>query len=213
MENIIQKENILDWYMEDKLQGNNLQNVYQFVSRHQMEETDFYTHFANLESIEQFFFEQVMMNSTHVLHQSEDFIHFNSKEKWLSFYYTFFENLRLHRSFVVELLGKKKLSNLKKLSGLRSQILQLAREIGYDSMDWKHKDVNAAQDRVIVESSWVNFLFVLQFWLHDDSVNFEKTDQLIEKSLQAKYKLMDREALNSVTDLGKFLVKEFSPFK
>jgi len=48
----------------------------------------------------------------------------------------------------------------------------------------------------------------MKFWIEDDSAGFEKTDILIEKSINTSFALMDNTVLKSVFDLGKFLYKE-----
>ena len=63
-------------------------------------------------------------------------------------------------------------------------------------------------DPVFAEGAWVQFLFVLKFWLNDHSKGFEKTDILIEKSVNTAFDLIDTKPVESLFDLGKFLWKE-----
>jgi hypothetical protein len=58
------------------------------------------------------------------------------------------------------------------------------------------------------ESSWIQFLFTLKFWLDDNSPSFEKTDLFIEKSVKASFDLMQIAPMESLIDFGKFLFKE-----
>jgi hypothetical protein len=51
-------------------------------------------------------------------------------------------------------------------------------------------------------------LFLLKFWMDDTSKGFEKTDILIEKSVNTVVDLLDTKPLESLFDLGKFLWKE-----
>jgi len=61
---------------------------------------------------------------------------------------------------------------------------------------------------IMEEGIWVQFLFILHFWVHDTSPNFEKTDIIIEKSVVTSFDLMNTKPLESLVDLGKFLWKE-----
>jgi hypothetical protein len=61
---------------------------------------------------------------------------------------------------------------------------------------------------VFAEGAWIQFLFLLKFWMDDTSVGFEKTDVLIEKSVNTVVDLLDTKPLESLFDLGKFLWKE-----
>jgi hypothetical protein len=51
----------------------------------------------------------------------------------------------------------------------------------------------------------LNFLFVLTFWLNDNSKGFEKTDESIERSVNLAFDLMGKSALDAALDFGKFL--------
>jgi hypothetical protein len=60
-------------------------------------------------------------------------------------------------------------------------------------------------DDKYVDGLWVNFLFVLKFWLNDTSSGFEKTDAAIEKSVNLGMDLMGKGPLDAALDFGKFL--------
>jgi hypothetical protein len=49
---------------------------------------------------------------------------------------------------------------------------------------------------------------ILKFWIEDTSKGFEKTDILIEKTVNTAFDLMQTQPLERVIDLGKFLWKE-----
>ena len=51
-------------------------------------------------------------------------------------------------------------------------------------------------------------MLIMKFWMEDTSPAFEKTDVLIEKSVQAGFEMINTKPLESIIDLGKFLWKE-----
>ncbi|HEY9116898.1 MAG TPA: TetR family transcriptional regulator C-terminal domain-containing protein, partial [Roseivirga sp.] len=55
------------------------------------------------------------------------------------------------------------------------------------------------------EALWLQFLFVVGFWVKDDTKGFEKTDAAIEKSVNLAFDLMGRGPLDAMLDFGKFL--------
>jgi hypothetical protein len=57
------------------------------------------------------------------------------------------------------------------------------------------------------DAVWVNTLFILNFWSNDNSKGFEKTDAAIEKSVNLMLELMGKSALDSLLDMGKFLLQ------
>lgn len=202
------KEKILNWYIKDILESNKVDNVYQFTKLHKIKEQDFYQFFGNLEKIEAFFFEYLMEKTLETLHSSDDYVHYEAKEKMLSFYYTFFGNLTANRSFVLHLLSRKELKSLKVLVPLRNHFQQYVKTVDLQKVDFKQKDINKLQDKAFEETVWFQLLATLKFWKEDNSSGFEKTDIFIEKSLNAGFDLINVSAFKSVTDFGKFLFKE-----
>ncbi|MEX1382707.1 TetR family transcriptional regulator C-terminal domain-containing protein, partial [Lutibacter sp.] len=149
-------------------------------------------------------------NTITVLNKSKDYQTFDARNKLLSFYYTFFENLTVNRSYVVATLNSKKL-DLKKLdalSNLKTSFSQYIGDLEIETIDLKQKNIAQIQQKSIKETAWIQLLITLKFWLDDSSANFEKTDIFIEKSVNTSFDLIDSTPLKSIIDLGKFLYKE-----
>ena len=72
----------------------------------------------------------------------------------------------------------------------------------------KDRKVAKVTGPVFSEGGWLQFLFILKFWLDDNSKGFEKTDIVIEKSVNTVVDLLDTKPLENLFDLGKFLWKE-----
>ncbi|MXV37810.1 TetR/AcrR family transcriptional regulator [Flavobacteriaceae bacterium Ap0902] len=202
------KEQILDWYMDDVLSGILYHHVYQFTREHEITEQQFYDFFGNLDQIESYFFELLIDKTIETLYNTEEYAIYSPEEKLLSFYYTFFGNMTANRSFVLHVLKEKNLETLKKLSGLRTTFKTYIESLDIEKLDLKQKDLNKFQDKAFAESAWLQLLGVIQYWKNDTSARFEKTDIFIEKSLNASFELINVEALKKVTDFGKFLLKE-----
>ena len=145
-----------------------------------------------------------------ILAKSEDYESFDARNKLLSFYFTFFEILTANRSYVVYALenSKKDFKKLKSLKKLRENYLNYVKNIGIEKIDLKHEKLEKIQEKSIQESSWFHLLVTMKFWLDDISPSFEKTDLFIEKSINARFDLMDIKPLQSIIDFGKFIIKE-----
>lgn len=210
----ITADKIIEFYMDDVLMGKKSSTVYEFAKTHNFEESDFYQFFKDFEILEKSIFQLFCTNTLHLIIENEDYKTYDSKTKLLSFYYTFFEMLTLNRSYVTLRLkeNKNKLESLKLLSKLRKEFLTfIAAEIYSDNFDFKNKSINKIQDKGINEAAWLQLLFTIQFWLDDESQNFEKTDVFIEKSITASFDLKDLTPLKSVFDFAKFMWKEKMP--
>lgn len=52
---------------------------------------------------------------------------------------------------------------------------------------------------------WLHLMFILQFWIKDESSNFDNTDAAIEKSVNLAFDLIGKGVLDNALDFGKFL--------
>ena len=50
-------------------------------------------------------------------------------------------------------------------------------------------------------------IFVLNFWINDNSGRFEKTDEAIEKGINVTFDLFQRSPIDNLFEYGKFLAK------
>lgn len=207
----ISKNDIITFYMDYVLEHDqNPKTVFTFAKINNFEEALFYKHFASFEAIEKGIFEAFFENSINVLNKSEDYKIFDARNKLLSFYYTFFENLTANRSYVKHVLDKHngELKGLKVLSGLKQHFTAYINNLGIQMLDIKQEQLEKIQERALKESAWLQLLLTMKFWLDDTSSSFEKTDIFIEKSVNTTFDVLDIAPLKSVIDLGKFLFKE-----
>ena len=117
--------------------------------------------------------------------------------------------LTANRSYVVYALGNNKdLKKLKTLQHLRKDYLEFIDDLNIERLELKQETLEKIQDRSIKESSWIHLIITMKFWMDDTSASFEKTDIFIEKSINAKFDLMDVKPLKSIIDFGKFILKE-----
>jgi hypothetical protein len=184
----ISKDNLISWYMEFVLEHNHHpKSVFSFAKENNFEEADFYKFYGSFEAIEQSVFSEFFNNTIKMLAKSEDYPNYDARNKLLSFYFTFFEMLTANRSYVVYALkGNENVIKLKSLKLL--------------------KDLK--QDFKTFASSWIQLVLTMKFWLDDTSASFEKTDIFIEKSVNARFDLLDIKPLKSIIDFGKFILKE-----
>lgn len=202
---------IIDQYMKYVLEnGENPKSIYAFSSHIGIKEADFYNSFGSLEAIEKNIFKAFLDNTLDVLNKNAEYEGFDAENKLLSFYYTFFEILKANRSYVVYALKNHKngLKVLATLTSLRKSFNTYIDDLGIDMVDLKVEKLDKVKDQGLKEWTWAQLLFVLKFWLEDESAGFEKTDILIEKSVTTSFALMDNSTLKSLLDLGKFIWKE-----
>lgn len=207
----ITKNDIITYFMDYVLEHDqNPKSVYAFAKANNFDESTFYEFFPSFDAVEKGIFETFFSNSIEVLNKSEDYKIFDARNKLLSFYYTFFENLTANRSYVKHVLHKYKndLKGLKSLSALKYHFTNYIHVLGIQMVDIKQEQLQKIQQKTLKESAWLQLLLTMKFWLDDTSPSFEKTDLFIEKSVNTSFDVLDVASLKSVIDLGKFLFKE-----
>ena len=208
---ILTKEKIVSMYMDYVLENSEKpKSVYHFTKLNNFSETEFYSFFGTIESIEKEIFKIFLDKTVELLNKNPDYENYDMKSKMLSFYFTFFEILTANKSYVVMVLNENnnQLKKLAQLSGLRSSFKKYINDIISDDYRVQQEKLQNFQEKAIQETSWVQLLLTLKFWLNDSSPSFEKTDIYIEKSVKATFELMNIAPLESLIDFGKFIFKE-----
>lgn len=209
--NLLDDDKIIGYFMNDVLQNNEEpKNVYLFCQMHSIEESDFYTFFGSFSSLKETIWEKFFENAVETIHKDENFPSYTDKDKLLTLYFTLFEILTLNRSYVLFYLKESRhnLKNLKDLKKFRTHFKEFVKEIITKDENPVYSRLNKIKEPTYAEGAWLQFLFLLKFWLDDSSKNFEKTDVLIEKSVTTTVALFDTKQFENLFDLGKFLWKE-----
>jgi hypothetical protein len=207
----LSKLDILTIYMDFVIQHQNKPlDVEDFCTISKIDTTNFYQHFKSLKKVEKTIFDELFKNSLEVLNESEEFISFDGKNKLLSLYFTFFENLTLNREYVeVVLKGcKNQLKSYKTLSNLKKSFIGFIDSLALSESIIPIEGLEKIQSGFINHSAWAQLLITIKFWLEDTSESFEKTDIFIEKSINTSFELIENKFLKNVFDLGKFVYKE-----
>jgi hypothetical protein len=185
-------------------------SVYQFAKTNNFDETEFYTFFGTLESVEKEIYKMFLEKTIELIQKDTNYETYDMKSKMLSFYFTFFELLTANRSYVVLNLkeNQNQLKNLMQMTVLRVGFRNFISDIITDDIRTQNEKFQNFQEKAIQETAWIQFLLTMKFWLDDESAAFEKTDIYIEKSVKATFELLNVTPLDSLIDFGKFIFKE-----
>lgn len=202
---------IITMYMSYILEHNSKPtSVFVFAKENNFKEALFYKYFGSFEAVEKSIFTTFYNHTINTLNKNEEYQTFDARNKLLSFYYTFFENLTANRSYVVSTIQNNTI-DFKKLSiltELKNHFTNYIDSLAIKTIDLKQRNITQFQQKSIKESAWVQLLITLKFWINDSSAAFEKTDIFIEKSVNTSFDLIDSTPLKSIIDFGKFLYKE-----
>lgn len=208
---VITKDDIVSKYMEEVLEkGQKPKSVYHFAKENDFTEAEFYAFFGTLEGLEKEIFRLFFENTITLLQKNEEYQGYDMKNKMLSFYFTFFEILTANRSYVLQSLkiDRNPIKNLVQLTTLRNSFKDYVAAILTDDYRLEQERFQKFQEKAIQESSWLQLMMTIKFWMEDESPAFEKTDIFIEKSVNASFELMNVAPMNHLIDFGKFLFKE-----
>lgn len=198
-------------YMEYVLEHETVpKSVYKFAKENKSNEEEFYKSFGSLEAIQKEIWEQFYIKSVILMQAAPEVDSFSNREKMLTFFYTFFEMLTANRSYVLFMLNRNEstLKNLEQLKGLRKNVKNFAKDLIAEDNDAKNIKLLQKNETVFSEGAWLQMMFLLKFWIDDNSPQFEKTDVAIEKSVNTIFDVFDNTPLERVLDFGKFLFKE-----
>ncbi|PWA04607.1 TetR family transcriptional regulator C-terminal domain-containing protein [Flavobacterium psychrotolerans] len=208
---IIDDNQIISYYMDSVLENNQApKNVFLFCKDKKIDEADFYSFFGSFRGVKQAIWVKFFENAVSTIEKEEGFSSYTYKNKMLTLYFTLFEILTLNRSYVIYALEENQegLKNLKDLTQFRDHFKSFIVEIIETNASESVVNLDKIKKPLFSEGAWIQFLFILKFWMEDTSKSFEKTDIVIEKSVNTVVDLLDTKPLESLFDLGKFLWKE-----
>ena len=205
------KQRLIELYMQYVLHNEEEPGtVYKFCQKNDISETDFYNFFGSFEGLKKGIWEEFFQHTVDLMQKSKEYTSFDNREKMLTLYYTFFEILTANRSYVLFTLKKEQplLKNVEQLKGLRRKVKEYTAQLIQQANEEKKGRLLKRSETVFSEAAWVQLLFLLRFWIDDNSPQFESTDVAIEKSVNTVFDLFENTPLERVLDLGKFLWKE-----
>ncbi|MFM7850784.1 MAG: TetR/AcrR family transcriptional regulator [Flammeovirgaceae bacterium] len=200
--------NLLNAYREYLLtEGKRPATVFKFCKEVGITETEFYQQFASFEGLEKHIWTTYLTETKQKMEADSDYQKFTAREKILTFYFMLAEALKADRSFVLFQLGAIKTPAITPafLKGFKNGF-----EEWINSVLAVGKESGEIAKRPYVENQyanlfWFHLMFILQFWAHDESTGFEKTDVAIEKSVTLAFDLIGKGVLDNALDFGKFL--------
>ncbi|MES2828583.1 MAG: TetR family transcriptional regulator C-terminal domain-containing protein [Bacteroidota bacterium] len=182
-------------------------SVFSFAKKLKMQEEDFYNFYASFDSIEKIIWTDLTIETIDTLQNQEVWNQYTSREKILSFFYSYVEVLKKQRSFVLFSLKSKgfSISTPPILSGVKVIFENFATEIINNGIEAGELAERKFLSKRYKDALWLQFAFIVKFWIGDDSPGFEKTDEAIEKGINVTFDLFQHSPIDNLIDYGKFL--------
>ncbi|GGH02058.1 TetR family transcriptional regulator C-terminal domain-containing protein [Pedobacter zeae] len=182
-------------------------SVYVFVKKLKITEADFYQFFSSFESIEKTIWFELTFETINKIKEQEVWLQYTAREKMLSFFYSYLENLKNERSFVIYSLKnyQGKFSTPDVLAGVKPIFENFAQEIIDEGLNSGELAERRFLSKRYKDALWIQFAFIVNFWINDDSEGFEKSDEAIEKGINVTFDLFQHSPIDNLLEYGKFL--------
>jgi hypothetical protein len=203
-------ESIQNAYIDYVLtEGAQPKSVYIFAKQNEMTEAEFYQFFGSFEAVEQNIWAEFARKTLTEIRGQEVWGGYSAREKALSFFYGFFELIKNSRSFAIYTINKqpKGFTTPRVFEQLKDLYENFADEILKEGLESSELSDRKFFSKRYKDALWVQFVFVLNFWVNDNSAGFEKTDEAIEKGVNVTFDLFQRSPIDNLFEYGKFLVK------
>jgi hypothetical protein len=189
-------------------EGTQPKSVYIFAKKNKMAEEEFYKFFGSFDAVEQGVWAALTHKTLTEIRAQEIWPQYSAREKALSFFYSFFELLKSNRSFAVYSIKKKRGFGTPKILEPTKELFEsFAEGILAEGIETSELSDRKFFSKRYKDALWVQFGFVLNFWINDDSAGFEKTDEAIEKGVNVTFDLFQRSPIDNLFEYGKFLAK------
>ncbi|QDH79727.1 TetR/AcrR family transcriptional regulator [Echinicola soli] len=206
---IDKRAKIIDAYKTYILEhGKSPASVFKFTNELKMKEVDFYAFFSSFTAVKRAVWQKIFLVTLAALESQEVYKEYSSREKLLAFFYTWIEELKHNRSYLLVLYGVHQLpgqSLPQELQGFRNDFKEYVKGVLSEGEENDEIAKRPYLSDKYDEALWLQVLFVFRFWIKDHSDGFEKTDEAIEKSVNLAFDLMGKSALDTFVDFAKFL--------
>ena len=202
------EQKIKSGYIEYILEhGSRPGSIFRFMKDLKIKEKTFYEHFNSFENVERTIWHDIFRQTVDAISSEQAYAEYSAREKLLSFFYTWIENLKANRSFILQSIPKRFKPELTPyyLTEVRNGFKEWIADLMLEAKETEEVVARPVISNRYDDAVWLQFLFILRFWIKDDSKGFEKTDAAIEKSVNLAFDLMGQGPLDAMIDFGKFL--------
>ncbi len=188
-------------------EGKQPASIFKFCKDHGFKEAEFYQFFGSFEALEKSIWKEFIDGTRKRMEADSSYQAFSTREKILTFYFMLVESLKTDRSFVLQQLKSWKNPSVipSFLKGFKTSFEEWINAVLNEGKGTGEIAKRPFLDQRYDMLFWLHLMFILQFWSHDDSANFEKTDAAIEKSVNLAFDLIGKGVLDNAIDFGKFL--------
>ncbi len=206
------KEKIYDAYTAFVAEhGTRPQSIDLFMADAGLPEVEFYKKFSTFSQLEKAFWKDLFLQTIKQIQKEEVFQSYSVREKLLAMYFTCLEYIKGYHAYSRLVFKREQVWQAwpGDLDDMKKEFVAFCNELIVQG-----KMSGEIADRVFVTDYygnwlWLQAIFILKFWVKDESDNFENTDAAIEKSVNFTMDLIVNNSIDSFLDLSKFIVQKW----
>lgn len=200
----------LDAYLEYLLEhGEPPPSVYRFAKDLGTTEKAFYQHFANFDSLEGELWKSLIDDTVATLKADPEYAAYPVQQKLAAFYYTFLEGALDRRSYLLmRFPGIQLVCAPGYLTKFRTAFIEYVEPLLDEAKAQQEIPERGRLNQTYPNLVYAQLLFILDFWLKDESDQFQRTDALVEKTTTLGFDLIGAQVVDSAFDLVRFLAGE-----
>lgn len=184
-------------------------SVFKFMKENlNADESVFYTYFSSFTDLEQSIWSEQLASCIQNMETETVYQDYSVREKLLALYYTLIEEMKCQRSYAKCTLFNEwwdtDYTALKKFKEKFEIHTQTLINEGVNSGEIIERMFMKGHYQKIL---WWQMIFLLKFWVNDDSKSFEKTDVAVEKSVNLMMDALGENVADSTFDFIKFMVQ------
>jgi len=203
-------ESLVEAYLDGLLDdGKPPASVRTFCRQQGISEKDFYAHFASFEALEGRIWKQLVDDTVAVLQADEDYAAYPFRQKLAAFYYTYLESALDRRSYMLlRFPGIQLVNPPAYLSKCQHAFEDFVQPLLDEAKENKEVATRGKLNKTYPSLLFAQFLFIIDYWLKDESDGFERTDALVEKSTRLAFDLIGAQVFDSAIDFVRFMAGE-----
>jgi len=184
-------------------------SVYAFCKEREISEEDFYKHFSNFSALEKSIWSDLFTKVISVIESDPVFEEYNTREKYLAYCFTLIEHLKKNLSFYRISSSERSLRNALNHPSIKSQKSAQSFFEGLVQLGIENDEIQTPGllQKPVSKLFQFHNLFVVGYFLKDESEGFNDTDQAIEKSVRLLFDAIENSLLDSAIDFTKFIGK------
>ena len=186
-----------------RIYGKAPSSVYRLAKFAKRTETDFYAAFNGLLDLERNFWKEWLTEVTLGVMNSPEYESYSNREKNLAFAFGWFQWLGEKRDLAVSMIGKS--TNINEFllfdDEVKTSFLMMAAQWIESGKETGEVHSRWFSDNIYQNLCWYAFFAQMIYWAQKDQPPFEKTDALIEKTVNLCWDLLSVQPIDRLWDL------------